>query len=306
MAVYLGSSGYVTLQRAAEGQFYSELDAGDVNPGTSRFSFDFPQGTFITGDKLAIRRLDAGGGLSTSPLDFVDGSGWDIGAAQPDGAWYVHVDPIGGIRLYRTWADSLTGSQAKAIQLHAPSATYPISVAVDSQDSRCLAQIQEYTLSTERASLDVTSLGDTFAQNISGLISGSGTLNCLWDWAPALCRESGVEYVQYLHQLILRQQVGSEFKAELVLKRRNEQPLDADLDARSSGVALMYVVTGVVTAVGLSVTPDEPLESTIDFVTTGDIQMRYDVPSGDLILQENADRIFLEDGSSFLAQDFNG
>lgn len=303
MAVYLGSSGYVMLQRAADGEFFSELDPGDVNPGSRRFSFDFPQGTFITGDKLAIRRLDAGGGLSTSPLDFVDKSGWDIGTAQPDGAWYVHVDPIGGVRLYHDWADSLTGSQSKALQLQAPSATYPISVAVDSQDKRCLAQIQEYTLSTERASLDVTSLGDAFAQNISGLISGSGSLTCLWDWAPALCRDSGVEYVQYLHQLVLRQQVGSEFKAELVLKRRNEQPLDANLDARGRGTALMYVITGMVTAVGLDVTPDQPLESTIDFVTTGEIQMRYDVPTGDLILQESSDRIFLEDASGYLAQD---
>jgi len=304
MAIYLGSAGYLTLQRSAEGQFQSTLDPDDVNAGASRFSFDFPSGTFVTGDHLVIRRLEANGSASTRPLDFVTAAGWANGSVQSDGSWYAHVDAIGGIRLYHSWADSLVGAQAKAIALRTPTASFPISVRVDDRDHRCLAQVSEFALSTERSALDVTALGDQFAQQISGIVSGSGRIQCYWDWAPAICQDSDLEYAQYLHQLILRQQVGSEFKAELVLKRRNEGPVDADLAPALHRTALFYDITGIITSVGISVAPDEPLASSIEFVTTGDIQLRYDVPAGDRILQENSDRISIEDETGWLLQEY--
>ena len=99
MAVYLGSAGIIELTRTADRSFRSTMDPGDVNPSERRFSFDFPNGTFLTGDRLALRRVNADGTSSAQLLDFVAPSGWGDGQQHSDGTWYVHVDALGGIRL---------------------------------------------------------------------------------------------------------------------------------------------------------------------------------------------------------------
>lgn len=132
MAVYLGSAGAVSLARVAEGTFYSVMDPGDVSVGENRFSFDFPNGTFITGDRLKIARLNADLSPSTQLLDFVDPSAWGDGQRHSDGSWYVHVDALGGLMLYHSWADALEGSPTKALVLTVPASSYKIGVGLES------------------------------------------------------------------------------------------------------------------------------------------------------------------------------
>lgn len=303
MAIYLGASGIVQLSRIGDGHFHSQLDSGDVNVSESRFSFDFPNGTFISGDRVTITRVEADLTPSTDLLDFVDGSGWGDGSQHSDGTWFVHVDPIGGLRLYSEWGKSLEGSRTEAIQLNVPASSYKIQVALAEAAPHCLGQVTDYTLSTQRDSVDVTSLGNAFREQYSGLISGSGQITALWDWRPATCGIGSVEVAHYFHQLILRQQLGSEFLAELFIKRDGAVPIDEELSDLAVRTAIYYRTKAVVTGVSMAFNPGDTLRSVVQFVTTGPIELLYGVPSAFLILQEDGNRLKLEDQPGFLAQE---
>lgn len=294
MAVYLGNVGLVSLQRFGATSYSSTLDVADVNVAQKRFSFDFPDGTFITGDYIQLTRTGGGN------LDFIDASGFTPAGQAPSGAWYVNVDSIGGIRLYTTYSKALMGGIADAITLLAPSGSYGITATVSSAGYRTLGEVTEYELSTNRATLDTTVLGDAFVNQISGLISGSGTMTCFWDFG-----ENGdLETAQYVHQLILRQKIGSNFKAAFVLKRSGESASTGP--QRTDSAQLYYEIEGLITDVGISFTATEAIQSQIDFVTTGEIRLRYSDGgsiAGSLLLQEDGSAIDLESGTGRLLQD---
>ena len=303
MAIYLGSSGMVQLSRIGEGVFFSTMDPGDVNTFERRFSFDFPNGTFVSGDRLTISRLKADGSPSTDLLDFVDASGWGDGVQHSDGTWFVHVDTIGGLRLYDSWEKSLEGARQQAVALSLPASTYRISVQLAEARPHCLGQVTDYTISTQRDTVDVTSLGDAFAERVSGLISGSGQITAFWDWRPSNCGVGMVETAQYYHQLVLRQQLGSEFEADLFIKQDGSMPINDELSELASRTAIYYKFKAIVTNVSMAFGPTEAIKSVIQFVTTGPIQLLYGIPSAFLILQENSSKLKIEDESGFLAQE---
>jgi hypothetical protein len=294
MAVYLGNSGLISIQRSGATNYTSTLDPGDVNVAQRRFSFDFPNDTFITGDYLQITRVGGGN------LDFVDAAGFTPPGVTSTGAWYVNVDAIGGIRLYKTWGDSLKGNLNDAVVLATPSTSYDISVAVTNAGFRTLGEVTEYELSNSRTALDSSVLGEEFVSQVSGMISGSGRINCFWDFG-----ESGdLEAAQYLHHLVLRQQLGSNFTAALTLKRAGESAATGPSDGDNS--QLYYLIEGLITNVGISFEPSSAVQSQIEFVTTGQIQLRYSTGgsvAGSLLLQEDGSAIDLESGTGRLLQD---
>lgn len=306
MAVYLGSAGAVSLARVADGTFYSVMDPGDVSVSESRFSFDFPNGTFITGDRLEIARLNADLSPSTQLLDFADPSAWADGQRHPDGSWYVHVDALGGLRLYHSWADALEGSPTRALALTVPASSYKIGVSLETSSPNCLGEVLDYSFNTDREAIDVTALGDAFRERVSGIISGSGQIRAFWDWVPSMCNDSEVERAQYFHQLIMRQQLGSEFEAYLTIKKSFAEPISDSLSPGASAAAIYYKVMAVVTNVSMAFNPTSPLETIIQFVTTGPIELLYGLPQPLLILQENSSRIELESGTGFLGQEAYG
>jgi hypothetical protein len=288
MAVYLGNAGLVSLQRTGATTYTSTLDPGDVNVAQKRFSFDFPDDTFITGDYL-------GGNL-----DFVDAAGFTPPGVTSTGAWYVSVDAVGGIRLFKTWGAALKGDYDDAVTLATPSSTYTISVSVTNAGYRTMAEVVSYELSTQRAALDASVLGDEFVSQVSGLVSGSGSLTCFWDFG-----ENGdFEAAQYVHHLILRQQLGSNFAAALTLKRTGESAATGPADTDSS--QLYYLINGLITNVGISFEASSAVQSRIEFVTTGQIQLRYSTGgsiAGSLLLQEDSSALDLESGIGRLLQD---
>lgn len=294
MAVYLGNVGLVSLQRYGATSYSSTLDVADVNVAQKRFSFDFPNGTFISGDYVQLTRTGGGN------LDFIDASGFTPAGQAPSGAWYVNVDAIGGIRLYTTYGNSLEGDISKAITLLTPSTSYGITAAVSNAGYRTLGEVTDYELSTNRTTLDATVLGDEFVNQVSGLISGSGSMTCFWDFGE----NGNLETAQYVHELILRQKIGSNFKAAFVLKRSGESA--ATGPQSSDSAQLYYEVEGLITDVGISFTASDAVQSQIDFVTTGDIRLRYSDGgsiAGSLLLQEDGSAMDLESGTGRLLQD---
>lgn len=296
MAIWFGIDGGMRLKRAASTEdLYVYVETADVDANVRRFSVDRINGALITGDKVSFRRVDDNGLNVTDLLEFVSVDGWDDGVKHPDGQWFVHVDTIGGVRLYDKWEDAIRGGSANAISLDAITERMRVRILLVEGEERCLAQTTKWELNTDREVADITNLGDSFRKNKATLISGSGMIECFFD--GALDADEGdidQERSVYLHQLVLRQEIGSQFIGVFLLKRSGTMPVTIKETNRDK--ELFYLCECIVTSVASAVTTEGLIQSSVQFVTTGAIQLLYDFPA-EYLLQETpgvADRVLQE------------
>ncbi len=289
MAVYLGTFGQVALQRkSTEGAKESVVNASDVNVSRKRFSFDFETGFLITGDQIEITSTNG------AVLGFVDETGWGSGTKQSNGKWFVHVDELGGIRLYSTFGDALSGETASAIALDAIVADIPIRVVVANAIPRILGAITGYELNTSRETVDITGLSEQFRSQWSSLLSGSGRIGCQWDYKDC-CGGGSYETAHYLLQLAVRTEVGSEFSARLYLKTDSYNPSG---EVAAADDQIWYEVNGVITGSAVQFSPSTIVEMTAEFVTTGPIRLLTKTVQTSKVLQEDDGEIRLEQGTA--------
>lgn len=271
MTVYLGNAGNVELIRDSGDVIAGTISPANVNVGKGMFSFDFSFGAFVTGDFVEFS--------SASTLSFV--SGW----AYPKGNWFVNVDQLGGLRLYNTYSDAIAGTSNNRVALATPGAAVAVSCKILNSVPRILANIIRFELSTDREAVDTSSLGDEFRNQYSTLITGSGSIDCIFDYATA----GQTEIAVYLHNLLLRQQFGSDFKANLyILTEGQGQGVNASNDS------VWYEIQGVMTNAAIQCTAGDIIESRFTFVTTGEIKLRVQtVTWADLLLNSAGDRLVL-------------
>lgn len=286
MSIYLGSKGNISLKRKfSESALYSTVNTVDVNVSKKRFSFDFDDGTLLTGDQVEISSTDG------SNLTFVAAAGWANSTQQSSGKWFVHIDSLNGVRLYSTFSNAINGGSTNAIATATPGSAIPIKVTVENAIHRILAQVASYELSTETDTYDITSLSDQFRQQYSGLMSGSGQITCAWDYRDTVSGASTYEVPHYLLQLVLRTQVGSKFNAQFYLKTDNYSPSGA---AGTSDDQIWYEFDGVITSAAVQFSPGTSVDITANFIATGPIQLKMDIDDTYKVLQENADDVLLE------------
>jgi len=295
MAVYLGTFGRVTLKRkTTTGAKFSTVNPSDVNSARKRFSFDFDPGYLITGDQVEISSTNG------AVLSFVDETGWSDGVKRSSGKWFVNIDELGGIRLYSTFANALLGGGTNAIALDDIATNIPIKVVVENASSRILGAITSYELNTSREMIDTTALSEQFRSQWSSLMSGSGRINCQWDYKDC-CGDGNYETANYLLQLVLRTEVGSEFSAQLFLKVPGYNPSGDVLQLNDE---IYYEIDGVLTASAVQFQPGTIVEMSAEFVTTGPIRLLSNTSQISKVLQENTDDIRLEqDATASLLQD---
>lgn len=273
MAVLLGEIGKIELRRTnLEDPITATVKPSDVNANKDRFSFDFPLGLLITGDQIEIKTTDG------TLLSFIGPDGWPTNQVFKDGIFYIFVNEIGAVRLYNTFDEAIAGETTGRVSLVVPNRDIPISVNIRNNNERILGQIRSYEVNTQRDSIDVTALSDEFRREYSGLISGSGRITCFFDYErrsndPLIRNEAAgvVEMPIYLNQLLLRTKIGSEFWAKVTLVGRGVKPGGRSEDFDDE---VWYEFYGRITNAGLSFEPGEPIESTIEFVTTGRIDLR--------------------------------
>ena len=148
----------------------------DVVVVDRRFSADFPPSSIITGARLEIGTQDG------SNLQLVQGHNF------PDGYWYCHVDDTGGIRLYDRFEYAINGGQQTRYLLFNHLLIQQIYIHTKDENYNGVAQIQRWTMTTDRESVDLTVLGNEYRDNYSnGLISGQGELQCLWEYRHDPC-----------------------------------------------------------------------------------------------------------------------
>ena len=293
MGVYLGTIGGIELtRRSTEDALKSIVNPSDVNATRDRFSFDFEEGTIITGDFIEIKTTD------DTLLDFIDASAWGAYGVQSSGNWYVFIDEIGGVRLYNNFNDSLEGSATGLVPLVAINRNIPIKVRVRDRAGRLLAAVTEYELNTNREVVDITTLSDQYRQQYSSLISGSGRLSAQWDYV----NEATQEPVHYLMQLVLRTEIGSSFHAKLFIKSANTDARGGAFAATQLNDAVWWEFDGLVTASATSFAPDSVIMSTVDFIATGPIKLRARTTAQNRLLQESGSVILLEQGGQMLLE----
>ena len=271
MTVYLGNAGNIELIRDSGDVITGTIAPANVNTEKDMFSFDFSFGAFVTGDFVEF--------TSTTTLSFV--SGW----AYTKGNFFVNVDQLGGLRLYNTYSDAVAGTSNNRVALATPGASIAVSCAILNSVPRVLGQIVRFELSTDREAVDTTGLGDEFRNQYSTLITGSGSIECIFDYAVAGDTENAV----YLHNLLLRQQFGSDFKANLyILSEGQAQGVNAANDS------IWYEINGVMTQAAISCAAGDIIGSTFTFVTTGEIKLRVQTTTwADLLLNSAGDRMVL-------------
>ena len=286
MPTYLGSGGFIELKRTSmEHSLNASMVPGDVNTTRKRFSVTGVKSNIITGDKVEIKRTDG-----SSNLELVSGH------TGRDGSWFVHVDDIGGIRLYTTFALAVGGTKANALSLVVPSSNQQISIKARNTTYRPLARIEEYEFTTQRDQIEISQLGDVFKRQFdNGMIQGQGSMTCFWEHryvATDPDYSTGQEFSSYLARLILRVQQGSDFFGRFFLYR----------ESAASANNAWYECEAQITSCSVSIPNVGIIKTQIDFITTGEFTLQVGATPG-YVLQESTDHLLQEDGSKIFLED---
>ena len=261
------------------------LVPSDVNTTRKRFSITGIKGNIITGDKVEIKRIDG-----SSNLELVSGHN------TRDVMFFAHVDDIGGMRLYETFALAVGGTTVNAKTLVAPSGDQTITINARNVAYRPLARIEEYEFTTSRDQIEISQLGDNFKRQYeNGLISGQGSMTCFWEHRYVASDPDysiNQEFSSYLARLILRIKQGADFFGRFFLYR----------ESSNSSNNAWYECEAQITNSSISIPNVGIVKTQIDFVTNGEFSLQVGAAPG-YILQETTDYILQEDGSKLFLED---
>ncbi len=296
MTVFLGNSGVVKLRRSETSRTLTRTVKGsDVDVSKKRFSFandddlpGFPHGVLLTGDRLQIESTEG------ANLDFISASGWEGGSQQSDGAWFINIDELGGICLYDTFSNALDGGSTGKVSLANPAAAREIQVKSIQAEYNILGLVRSFELNNDREVVDVTALSDEFRKNESSLISGNGSIECKFQYDPDVAGagvSGDVDVPSYLHELILRQKLGAEFEAELFI-------VQTGANTAALTDQLYFEFKAIVTSAAIGLGTGQLTISNFNFVTTGEISMKFGKGALGFILKEDTDRLLLEQPGS--------
>ena len=308
MGVYLGENGRVLLSRSGgkNGMLF-ELQNSDINVSRRRFAVPGSGAQFITGDVVEISTQPTEDNIPLELLpDNVDNSGRIYNSYRG----YVHVDALGGIRLYKILDNAIVGAydNAEVLGEFSGKTKQLISIRVVPQsDKNCLANVRDFEITTTRENIDITCLSNRYRQEYEdGLIQGQGTLSCFWDYLTDECIDSctrkdeissvrETEFAEYLAQLCIRLVQGCDFHGYFFLY------YSCDQQEKSTWYECAdCLVTNVV----VSVEPTQIVNAQIQFITSGPIVLRHGYPPN-YILQENDSLLLQESGDGILLDNPN-
>jgi len=284
MTYFLGHYGKVKLRRKSAATFSSSVSPADVNTILNRLGFDGSAENLLTGDQLRIFTSDNRG------LDFLPAATWPDGGGATLGEViaYANINAIGGIRLFEEFSQAINNDRAYEYALESfAGAPIDINVSIYGSVERVLGDVTGFTFNTDREALETTTMSDRFKKMYSaGLISGSGSIDCLFN-----TQNSGlVENSLLMLQIINRTDIGSEFSCFLQLTEDSVYPNTQDI---------YYEFEAMITRTGVEVRTDQTINCAIDFVTTGEIRLLIGEPSG-YILKEDTDRLRMQQNLDFL------
>ena len=288
MTFFLGNYGNVRLRRGTSlvlGTLQESVIPDDISLNLNRINVDNSVDNLLTGDRLIIETTDSRG------LEFIAASNWTSGTVEKSFSAYVNINAAGGLRLYPTFQSAVNNVRSDEVSLQSFTGNaIPVSLSVRDVAYNVLGNVTNYEFNTSRDAIDTTSLQDKYKQQYNaGLLSGSGRIECGFDY-----KQSGVkETPLFMLQLIQRLDLGSAFDIALYL---TDDEVDPNVDN------VFYLATAVVTGAGISVEAKNYISATLDFITTGEIRLVVGKPS-QYLLKEDDDRLQLETSVDFLLQE---
>ena len=288
MTFYLGNYGNIRLRRGTDpvlGSISAEVAPDDISLVLNRVGFENASENLLTGDRVDLTTTDSRG------LVFIPASNWSINQIQDTFSCFVHVNEVGGLRLFPTFGDAVNNTRSNEITLQSFSGS-PLNLRLTIRDVKysLLGCVSQFEFNANRDAIDVTSLSDKYKRQYdAGLLSGSGRIECAFNYET-----TGVEEAPLLLlQIIQRLDIGCAFDLALYL---TDKAVDPTLQN------LFYLLTAVPTNTGISLRSGDIITCTIDFVTTGETRLIFGVPS-DYLLKEDDDRIKVEDSLDFLLKE---
>ena len=281
MGVYLGDNGRVVISRtASQSSMYTTLNTDDVAVERQRLSIDGAALQLITGDRVRFKTQDG------EDLQFAQTMGGDDDVIR-----YVHVDGMGGIRLYDTFSAAVKGGKSGSLQLDAPTEAQDITVRVMGEPNveRCVAEVRNFSVTTSRENIDITCLNQHFRNSYeNGLVAGQGTLSCFWSHEVDCgnATDSEVEFAEYLARLCIRVVQGASFAGYFYLYYGGE-------GSHSKASTWYECQDCIITNVAVSVDPTQLITAEIQFVTSGPIVLRHGRPPSFLVQEEQGNDFFL-------------
>lgn len=295
MAFYLGTYGNIRLRRGADGDagnFNATISPDDINTTLNRLGVDQSIDNLITGDRVVFtttdnRRLDFISDTGFGELEFLQTEASDQlitqsgdslfknGLTADNFTAYVNVNAVGGLRLYPEFADAINNERTTEIALD-PFTNGPINTNLAVRDTQfnILGNVTRYEFNTSRDAIDATALSDKYKQQFNaGLLSGSGRIECAFDYTTTASTEPPVVMLQTIQRL----DAGCAFDLALYLTDKEVVPTVDNV---------FYLTTAVTTSTGISVEAGGLVSCTVDFVTTGQIRLVIGRPV-DYILREN-------------------
>lgn len=290
MTYFLGYTGKIKLSRRSQASFTTTVLNADVNVSLARVGFDGAIENLITGDKVIITTTDSRG------LEFLPSTTWPDGGGSilKSVELYVNVNQAGGLRFFNSYINAVNNNRAQELPVQSfAGAGLLVQVTLFDPERRVLGDVVSYTFNTDREALDTTTMSDRFKKMYSaGLISGTGSMDCLFNAA-----ESGEGETSLLMlQLINRADIGSEFTAYFQLVESVNAPGALDV---------YYEFNATVTKSGIEVSSDQVIKCAIDFVTTGEIRLVIGAPPADYLLKEDTDRMRLQQSLDYLLQELS-
>ena len=288
MAFFLGNYGAVAFRRGSQSaitKLESSIGPDDVTTFLNRVSFDKSVDNFITGDRIDLSTTDSRG------LAFIPVSNWSSSQTEDSFTAFINVNEAGGLRLFPSFSAAVNNDRSQEIALQSFTGDpLPVTAELIDFGANTLGNVVSYELNATREAIDVTSLSDYFRnQYNAGLLSGSGRMECLFDYTT----NGAVEPPLAVMQSIQRLDIGCAFDAYFYL---TDEELVPDVKT------IFYSVTAVVTQVGVTVSNNSVINATIDFVTTGPMRLIFARPS-EYILKEDTDRIQVEQSVDFLLKE---
>lgn len=284
MTYFIGSAGNVRLRRNATINVASIVRSTDINTVLNRVGFDNSLDNLLTGDRLQIWTEDPRGLAFFPTTSWVDGEG----VTQTVFSQYVNVNAAGGVRFFNTFQAAVNNVRSEEIPVQEFAGDpLPVRYTVSDVSANILGDVTSYSFNTDREAIDTTTLSDKYKQMYSaGLISGSGSIDCIFNY-----KTTGVQETPLLVlQLINRVDIGSECDMLLAITDQDNDPQHPDI---------YYEFTGVITRSGLQVEAGNLITCSIDFLTTGEVKLLVGRPSG-YILKEDDFRIKLNQSLDFL------
>ncbi len=288
MSVFLGYTGNIRLRRSgasSTGGFEDRVRPDDVNVTLARLGLDRSLENLVTGDRVELNTTDPRGLICFAAAN------WSSGVVEDSISGYVHINAAGGLRFFNSFQAAVNNVRASEYTLTAFAGDpIPVTVSVKDTSTSVLGNVISYELNTSRESIDTTALSDKFKNQYSaGLISGSGRIECFFDYTTTGINEPSLLLLQTLQRV----DIGSSCDLALFLLDKSLAPTEQ---------SVYYEFQAVIVQSGITVDTDNAVTCSVEFLTTGEIQLRVGEPAG-YILKEDDDRIKLEQSLDFLLQE---